>query len=295
MGRAMRPLASTRIGVAVPALDYHSQTVLITGASSGIGAAFARALAARGSGLVLVARRRDRLDALAAELESAHGVTVTAIVQDLGSPSAAGELHAAVAAAGRHVTGVINNAGFGTFGAFVEEDRERLAGEIAVDVSAPVQLSSLFLPEMVAAGSGFLINVASMAAYTPTPRMAVYGAAKAFVLSFTEALWAETRGSGVTVFALSPGATSTEFNAVVGTEDATAGARMRTADEVVATALAHLELRNPGPSVIDGGANRIGANVARFLSRRRTVTLMHRLTDPARREGAGTAVPASGR
>ncbi|KJQ52496.1 Sulfoacetaldehyde reductase [Microbacterium sp. SA39] len=101
---------------------------------------------------------------------------------------------------------------------------------------------------MVAAGNGFLINVASLAAYTPTPRMAVYGAAKAFVLSFTESLWAETRASGVTVFALSPGATSTEFNSVVGTDDATSVARMRTAEDVVATALAHLERRNPGPA-----------------------------------------------
>jgi short-subunit dehydrogenase len=267
----------------VPAFHYPNQTILITGASSGIGAAFARALAVRGSSLVLVARRRDRLDALAAELEAAHGVSVRAIPQDLASPTVGAELSAAIRAAGIRVTGVINNAGFGTFGDFIDEDPGRLAQEIAVDISALVQLSSAFLPAMVAAGRGFLINVASMAAYTPTPRMAVYGAAKAFVLSFTEALWAETRASGVTVFALSPGATSTEFNAVVGTDDATAGARMRTATDVVATALAHLERRNPGPSVIDGSSNRVGASIGRVLSRRATAALMHRLTDPARR------------
>ncbi|MFG6444141.1 SDR family NAD(P)-dependent oxidoreductase [Microbacterium sp. P07] len=267
----------------MPALDYPKQTILITGASSGIGANFARALAARGAQLVLVARRRDRLDALAEELRRAHGVPVTAITQDLRAASVGAELSAAVTAAGLRVTGVINNAGFGTFGDFVDEDLERLGHEIAVDISAPVQISSAFLPDMVQAGEGFLINVASMAAYTPTPRMAVYGAAKAFVLSFTESLWAETRASGVTVFALSPGATSTEFNAVVGTDDATAGARMRTPEEVVATALAHLDRRNPGPSVIDGSANRIGANIGRVLSRRRTAAMMHRLTDPARR------------
>lgn len=272
----------------MPALDYRNHIVLITGASSGIGASFARAFAARGSDLILIARRRDRLDALAAELHAAHAVTVTAITQDLGSPSVGAELSAAVTAAGLHVTGVINNAGFGTFGNFVEEDPERLAQEIAVDISAPVQISSTFLPQMVKAGSGFLINVASMAAYTPTPRMAVYGAAKAFVLSFTESLWAETRNSGVTVFAVSPGATSTEFNAVVGTDDATAGARMRTADDVVVTALAHLERRSPGPSVIDGSANRLGANIGRVMSRRKTATMMHRLTDPARRQRAET-------
>jgi short-subunit dehydrogenase len=267
----------------VPALDYPSHTILITGASSGIGATFARSLAGRGANLVLVARRRDRLDALATELTQAHGVTGTAITQDLGSPTVGVELAAAVAAAGLHVTGIINNAGFGTFGDFVEEDPDRLAQEIAVDVSAPVHISSAYLPDLVQAGTGFLINVASMAAYTPTPRMAVYGAAKAFVLSFTESLWAETRASGVTVFAVSPGATSTEFNAVVGTDDATAGARMRTPDDVVATALAHLDRRNPGPSVIDGSSNRVGAHIGRVMSRRGTVTMMSRLTDPARR------------
>lgn len=273
----------------MPALDYPNQTVLITGASSGIGAAFARALASRGADLVLVARRRDRLDALAAELHRAEGVTVTAITQDLGSPTAGAELAAAVAAAGLTVTGVVNNAGFGTFGDFIEEEPDRLAQEIAVDISAPVQISSAFLPGMVDAGRGFLINVASMAAYTPTPRMAIYGAAKAFVLSFTESLWAETRASGVTVSALSPGATSTEFNAVVGTDDATAGARMRSPEDVVATALAHLDRQNAGPSVIDGSANRISAAAGRLLSRRATVTVMHRLTDPARRASTRTA------
>jgi hypothetical protein len=273
----------------VPAPDYPHHTILITGASSGIGEAFARALASRGASLVLVARRRDRLDALAQELKKAHGVTVTAITQDLSSPAVGAELAAAVAAAGLHLTGIINNAGFGTFGEFIEEDPERLAQEIAVDINAPVQISSAFLPDMVKEGGGFLINVASMAAYTPTPRMAVYGAAKAFVLSFTESVWAETRASGVTVFALSPGATSTEFNAVVGTEDATSGARMRTPGDVVATALAHLDRRDPGPSVIDGNSNRVGANIGRVLSRRATAAMMHRLTDPARRTRSAAA------
>jgi short-subunit dehydrogenase len=275
----------------MPAIDYRKQTVLITGASSGIGAGFARALAARGADLVLVARREDRLETLASELEAAHGVSITVIGQDLGSPTAAVDLSSAINDAGLRVTGVINNAGFGTFGDFVDEDPGRLSREISVDVSAPVQISSAFLPRMMEAGQGFLINVASMSAYAPTPRMAVYGAAKAFVLSFTESLWAETRSSGVTVFALSPGATSTEFNAVVGTDDATAGARMRTASDVVATALAHLERRNPGPSVIDGRGNRISVTPIRLLSRRATATIMHRVTDPARRERAEVPTP----
>ncbi len=265
---------------------YSRQTVLITGASSGIGAAFARALAARGADVVLVARRLDRLRDLADGLGREHGVTATPLAADLASSTAGADLRAAVDAAGLRVTSLVNNAGFGTFGPFAAERADRLAEEVAVDVAAPVQLSSAFLPDLIASGSGFLINVASMAAYTPTPRMAVYGAAKAFVLSFTESLWAETRGSGITVFAVSPGATSTEFNAVVGTDDATAGAPMRTAEDVVRTALRHLERRDPGPSVIDGRGNRIGATLGRLAPRRAAVTAMHRMTDPARRRRA---------
>ncbi len=264
-------------------MDYRTHTTIITGASSGIGRAFAVALAARGSNVVLVARRLDRLADLAGELERDHAVTALPIALDLASPTAAADLRAAIDEAGLTVTGLINNAGFGSFGPFTDDDPALLAREIAVDVSTPVHLSREFLPQFVAAGTGFLINVASMAAYTPTPRMAVYGAAKAFVLSFTESLWAESQGSGVTVFALSPGATSTEFNAVVGTEDATAGARKRTADDVVSTALAHLDSRNPGPSVIDGSGNRVGAVLGRLMGRRATVAMMYRLTDPARR------------
>lgn len=273
----------------MPRIDYRQQTVIITGASSGIGASFARSLAARGSNLVLVARRLDRLEELADELHQAHGVTATAMALDLTSPTAGPDLKASVTAAGLTPTSLINNAGFGTFGEFIQENPHRLAQEIAVDVTAPVQLSSAFLPDIVAAGHGFLINVASMAAYTPTPRMAVYGATKAFVLSFTESLWAELRNTGVTVFALSPGATSTEFNTVVGTDDATAGAKPRTPDDVTATALAHLESRNPGPSVIDGSKNRIGARLFRLTTRRSTVTMMYRMTDPSRRAKTSTS------
>jgi len=264
-------------------IDYARQTTIITGASSGIGDALSRALAARGSNLILVARRHDRLRALADKLNRTYPITATSLALDLTSPTAGTALHAAVEAAGLRATSLINNAGFGTFGRFIDEDPDRLAQEIAVDVSAPVLLSAAFLPDLIAAGHGFLINVASMAAYMPTPRMAVYGAGKAFVLSFTESLWAELRGTGLTVFALSPGATSTEFNAVVGTDDATAGARMRTAADVAATALAHLDRRDPGPSVIDGRANRVGAALGRLANRRATVTMVNRLSDPARR------------
>ena len=273
------------------AVDVSTHTVLVTGASSGIGRAFATALAGRGVDLVLVARRADRLEALAAELRAGTGVAVTVVPFDLSAPGVGPGLRDAVAARGAGVTAVINNAGFGTFGMFGGEDQDRLDREIAVDVAAPVAIARAFLPQVQAA-RGFLINVASMAAYNPTPRMAVYGAAKAFVLSFTESLWAELRGTGVTVFALSPGATATEFNDVVGTEDATSGARKRTAEDVVGTALRHLARRDPGPSVIDGRVNRLSSLAARFLPRRAMVSVVARITDPGRRGSAPQPVPA---
>lgn len=273
-------------------IDVSQQTVLVTGASSGIGASFARALAARGSDLVLVARRRDRLEALASELRAAHGTRVETVPFDLARDGAGVALRDEAERRGLAVTSLVNNAGFGTFGPFVGEEPDRIDRELRVDVHAPVQLTHAFLPQLLEHGSGFVINVASMAAYSPTPRMAVYGAAKAFVLSFTEALWAELRGTGVLAFALSPGATSTEFNSVVGTEDATAGARQRSPEQVVQTALAHLARHDPGPSAIDGTGNRIAAGFGRVLSRRTAVSLMSRLTDPGRRRDRR---PAEGR
>src|SRR5690606_7816555 len=162
-------------------IDYTTHTVLITGASSGIGSEVARALAQRGAALVLVARRLDRLDALADDLRREYDVAVETVRLDLTSPQAATDLHRITRERGIRVTGLINNAGFGTFGPFSAEDLDRLHQEIAVDVVAPMSLSSVFLAELTAA-RGFLINVASMAAYVPTPRMAVYGATKAFVL-----------------------------------------------------------------------------------------------------------------
>src|SRR4051794_8828122 len=132
-------------------VDYHSQTVLLTGASSGIGAAFARTLAARGSNLVLVARRAERLASMADELRRTTNVRIEAIPADLSRPAVADELRQVVADRGLHITGLINNAAFGSFALFNGADPGRLADEIAVDVMAPVQLTGAFLPQMVSA------------------------------------------------------------------------------------------------------------------------------------------------
>jgi short-subunit dehydrogenase len=267
-------------------IDYRAQTVLLTGASSGIGAAFARTLAARGANLVLVARRADRLASLADELRRTTDVRLEVIPSDLSQPGVAGELQKAVTERGIRITGLINNAAFGSFAPFIELDPDHLSAEIAVDALAPVQLTAAFLPQMVNAGHGFVINLASVSAYLPSPRMAVYSATKAFALSFTESLWTELRGTGVIVFAVCPGATATDFTTGMGPDAAvlTAG-KVRKPEDVVTTALEHLDGRNPGPVVIDGRANQLGVLTSRLLSRRRNALIMARVFDPNGRAG----------
>ena len=265
------------------AVDYHGQTTIITGASSGIGVEFAREFARRGSHVVLVARRRERLEKLAGELTATYGVRATAIPLDLGLPGAGQTLAEEVDRRGLVVTSLVNNAGFGTFGRFLAEDPGRLREEINVNVASVVDISRAFVGRLRASGNGVLINVASMAAYQPIPNMAVYAATKAFVLSFTEALWQESLGTGLRVLALSPGATRTEFNDVVGTDDATGrAAAFEGPEEVVRTALRALDRPSPSPSVVSGRLNRLMSNAVRVLSRRRAVLVaasMTRTTD----------------
>ncbi|SDD04723.1 SDR family NAD(P)-dependent oxidoreductase [Auraticoccus monumenti] len=254
-------------------LDYARQTVLVTGASAGLGAEFARQLAARGSDLVLVARRADRLQALATQLQEQHGTTVAAVPMDLAAPDVARRLQTELARRQVEVTSVVNNAGFASTGLFHETELADLSAEVAVDVTSVVEISHAFMPRLRERGDGFLLNVASMAAYQADPRMAVYGASKAFVLSLTEALWYEARGTGLRVLALSPGATETEFFDVAG-DGADGGTRRMPADAVVATALTALERRNPPPSVIAGRGNRVASLLARVVGRRRATELI---------------------
>ena len=184
---------------------------LITGASAGLGVDFARQLAAKGKRLVLVARRKDRLDALVAELGNARAVEA-----DLSLPDAADRLMADLATHGEHVELLVNNAGFGLTGRFAELDGKRQREMIDLNCGALVELAHAVLPGMIDRKSGAILNVASTAAFQPGPGMAVYFATKAFVLSFSEALHEEVKKRGVIVSALCPGPTSTEFGAVAG-------------------------------------------------------------------------------
>lgn len=229
-------------------------TALVTGASGGIGEEFATRLAADGVDLILVARRTDRLEALRARLLERHpGRTVDVLSADLAVPGAAAELAAQVQALGRQVDVLINNAGIGLHGSFAEQDPAANAAQIQLNCVTLVELTGHLLPAMVAARRGVVINVASTAAFQPVPTMAVYGATKAFVLSFSEALWQETRRTGVKVLTLCPGATETEFFDRTGKSFMTRG--RQTSAEVVNTALKALD--RPLPTVVSGLHNRV--------------------------------------
>lgn len=218
-----------------------AKTALITGASSGIGEAFAEALAKEGSDLILVARSKGKLEELAKKISTQHGRRVEVIALDLGEPSPGARVAAAVATLGMTVDLLVNNAGFGDTGAFVRQAAQRSQQMMALNCGAVVDLTHAFLPGMVERGSGGIINVASLGAFQPLPYMAVYGATKAFVLSFSDAVWAEVRKKGIKVLAVCPGPVDTPF---FNTSDSNAkmkttlpAAAMVTADKVVRDAL----------------------------------------------------------
>ncbi|HEX9948078.1 MAG TPA: SDR family oxidoreductase [Allosphingosinicella sp.] len=233
---------------------------LVTGASAGLGAEFARQCRRRGDELVLVARRRDRLEALAAELGGAH-----VIVADLAEPGAAARLLAEVAGLGLEVDTLINNAGFGASGQFAAASPERLLGMIDLNVRALTELTRLVLPGMAERKRGGILNVASTAAFQAGPNMAVYYASKAYVLSLTEALHQEMKGEGVKVTALCPGPTATEFFEVAESAGSTLAKMAADPVGVVRAGLRGLD-RNQA-IVIPGVTNKIGAYGTRFLPR----------------------------
>ena len=198
-----------------------SSTCLVTGASSGIGTEIARELAERGHGVTLVARREDRLRELAEELSAEHGVRAETVGCDLGDHAQREHLFKEVEDRGLAVDVLVNNAGFGTGGRFQRLDLDRELQLVRLNVEAVVHLCGVFSPKMIDRGAGAILNVASTVAFQPLPRQATYSASKAFVLNFSQALKADLHGTGVTVTALCPGLTETEFFEVGGmTEEA---------------------------------------------------------------------------
>lgn len=197
-------------------IDWKRSTTLVTGASSGIGYAIAEILARRGSRIVLVARESPRLREAAAKLAAIASSEPVVIPLDLYDPGAPSELLRETERLGIQVDVLVNNAGHGLHGRFAEQDSAALGKLIQLDVVSVAMIARAFLPGMLARGRGAVLNVSSIAAFVPFPTQAVYGASKAFVLSLSEALWAETRGTGVHVMALCPGATDTGFFRTLG-------------------------------------------------------------------------------
>lgn len=243
---------------------YRPGRSLVTGASSGIGAEFARALAARGSDLVLVARREERLTALAEELEQKHGIRCRTVAWDLSEKSSGRRLRELVP---ERIDLVVNNAGFAVQGPFADGDAGDFERLVAVDIRAVVDICSAFLPDMIDRRDGTIVNVASTTAFQPVPSLAVYAAAKAFVLSFSQSLWYESAKNGVRVFALNPGPTRTEFFDVIG-DSAAATGTYQTPNEVVDTAMRALDARRSRPQVISGRRNTAQAIAAGLVPAR---------------------------
>ena len=211
-------------------------TALVTGASAGIGRELAREFAGDGWDLVVVARREDRLRALADELAVEHDAAVEVVAMDLAEPDAADALGDAVDDLGVQVDALVNNVGVGTYGPFHESDPDEELTQLRLNVELPVRLTRQFLPGMVERDDGVVLNLSSLAAFQPGPRMAGYYASKAYVQSFSEALAEELRGTGVSVTAVCPGPVSTEFQERAGMTDSRVGSTFSHTPEEVARA-----------------------------------------------------------
>lgn len=257
--------------------DFQGKTALITGASSGIGRAFAYALAKRGAKLLLVARSHDKLRDLTAELRREYACDADFLTVDLSTTDAVHTIGHHLKATGTVVDVLVNNAGFAAYGRFETIAWARQRDEVLVNCMAAVELTHLLLPGMQARSDGAVINVASTAAFQPDPYMAIYGATKAFLLSFSEAVWAENRHRGIRVVALCPGATQTAFFDVVGAKEAAVGTPMPVA-RVVQEALWALD-RNRSYRVV-GTQNRLLANLQRLLSREMSARLVEKILRP---------------
>lgn len=254
-------------------------TALVTGASSGLGVGYAHELAQRGADLVLVARRQERLEALAVDLAEKYGTVSTVIPLDLTAPDAVPELVADLTSRDVTVGTLVNSAGFGTLGSFVDADATRQAEQVTLNVLALTELTHALLPDLLSTATlhpnaAALVNLASTAAFQPVPNMSVYAATKAYVLSFTEALWFETRATGLKVTAVCPGYVDTEFSAVAGNHHPTD--RHLTVERVMRSTCAALDRSTTPPQVIVGKRNAVLARAATLSPRRAVLSVAGR-------------------
>lgn len=253
-------------------LELANQWALVTGASSGLGADFARQLAARGANLILVARRKDQLEAVAAEIEQNYKVSARAIAFDLAAPGAPQVLYDQLKQQGIRVDVLVNNAGFGVYGHFASVPWEREKAMLDLDIVALTHMTKLFLQDMLARKSGYILQVASIGAYQPSPTYATYSAAKAYVLSMGEALNYELRHSGVGVTVISPGVTATEFLKVSG-QSLSLYQRLMMMDSPTVARIGIDSMLRRRPSVVPGFMNSLSAFSTRLLPRRAQAAL----------------------
>lgn len=232
---------------------------VVTGASSGLGVAYAERLAGEGAGVVLVARSTDKLEAVAADLRERFGVETRVLPTDLTDHEARARLIREIE--GLEISHLVNNAGFGTLGSFHELSPERITQEVELDVVALTELTRAVVPGMRERGSGAIINVGSTASFQPIPEMAVYAAAKAYVLRFTVALWGELKGTGVRAVCICPGPTQTDFFANAGNDSVMA--RRRTPQQVIDTTFDALARHRP--VAVDGARNAVMAFANRLV------------------------------
>lgn len=254
----------------------YGRTAMVTGASSGIGKAFAQTLAAEGMDLVIVARREKALVELAMELQEAHGIKVVCIPQDLIAADAAEKLAAVLNEQNLEIDLLINNAGVGTHGHFTELDLEREQAMIQLNCTLPVALAHKLLPGMKARGRGGIVMLASVAGQMPVPYMAAYSASKAFMRFFSESLWGELRGTGVDIVSISPGDTMTEFRQTADLNNKFP-IPPRTANDVVHTSLKALGKKT---SVVDGLMNKLTAWWASWAPRKLLILMNGHLWRP---------------
>lgn len=270
---------------------------LITGASSGLGEEYARQLAARGWKLVLVARSGDRLEALRDDLMVAHpGIDVRPIALDLTAPGACKSLFEQTQAANLEVTLLINNAGFGAFGEFATLDPDKLRQMVELNVAAVVELSRLYLSRMIQQSpaqrrTGGIINIASVAGFLPLPFSTVYAATKAFVVSFSHALYQEARSHGVHVMVVNPGSTKTNFFRVAGRSPWSNPRRMQTATEVVEESLRAFDRGRV--SVTTGFSNRVNVMMAGLLPRSWAAAAVGYIVRRYTKHNAGSSAPST--
>jgi short-subunit dehydrogenase len=267
---------------------YADRWALITGASSGIGAEFARRLAAHGMHLVLTARRKELLEKLAEELHTRHGTKSEIIAADLSDSSEPQRLSDAIAAKGIQIEMLVNNAGFGWVGTIDETQPARMRELVQLNIASLTELTFRWLPSMLERGHGGIINVSSIAGFQPVAYMPVYAASKAFSLHFSEALWAECRDRGVTVTALCPGTTQTDFFDVANVPGWLKKHQFSTPEEVVKAALKALERRKQ--FAIPGWKNWLISFGVRLARRKIVVLQSMRFFRPRKKDDLATGI-----